>query len=65
MRKLLALTACCLALGSAHAANESPSRIAGVQPSSPAREDAMGIGDPKAKPGKPARSDNPLLETDI
>jgi carbonic anhydrase len=57
MRKLIALTACCLALGPA-LANDSPSRIAGVQPSSPAREDAMGIGDPNektAKPGKPAR----------
>lgn len=54
MRKLIALTACCLALGSA-SANDAPSRITGVQPSSPARDDAMGIGNPKAKPGKPAR----------
>jgi carbonic anhydrase len=54
MRKLIALTACCLAIGSA-SANDSLSKIAGVQPSSPAREDAMGIGDAKAKPGKPAR----------
>lgn len=61
MRKLLALTACCLALGSAHA-NESTSRIAGVQPSSPAREDAMGIGDPKDKAAKAAKPARKLTE---
>ncbi|GGY20624.1 carbonic anhydrase family protein [Massilia dura] len=54
MRKLIALTACCLAFGLV-SANESRPRIAGVEPSSPARDDAMGIGDPKAKPGKPGR----------
>ncbi|WP_338766749.1 carbonic anhydrase family protein [Massilia sp. METH4] len=54
MRKLLALIACCLAFGPA-LANETPSRIAGVAPSSPAREDAMGIGDPKTKHAKPGR----------
>jgi carbonic anhydrase len=49
MRKLIALIACCLAFGPA-VANNSSSRVAGVQPSSPARDDAMGIGDPKQKP---------------
>jgi carbonic anhydrase len=54
MRKLLVLTVCCLALGSAIAGEATPS----VRPSSPARDDAMGIGDaePKtARSGKPAR----------
>jgi carbonic anhydrase len=54
MRKLIALSLCCLALGSA-SANNSPSRIASVQPSSPARDDAMGIDDAKGKNGKPGR----------
>jgi carbonic anhydrase len=53
MRKLIALSVCCLALGQA-SANDAPS-IAGVRPSSPAREDAMGIGDPKAKAAKPSK----------
>lgn len=54
MRTLIVLSLCCLALGSA-SANESPTRLASVVPSSPARADAMGLDDVKAKPVKPGR----------
>ena len=54
MRVLIALSLCCLALGAA-SANEPPTRLASVQPSSPARADAMGLDDARAKPAKPGR----------
>ncbi|QBE64532.1 carbonic anhydrase [Pseudoduganella lutea] len=59
MRKLIALTACCLAFGAA-GANEPPTKIAGVQPSSPARADAMGVGDLKGRLEKAAKGGKPV-----
>ena len=58
MRKLIALFACCVAAGLA-SASEPPSSVTAVRPSSPARDDAMALGDAKEKPAKPARKLSP------